>query len=45
MRHPSTGRWHVSDGWAIEDGFCSSLRAAAAKIERMVAARDADVHA
>lgn len=36
LRHPSTGRWVVSmDGSGIEgDGWSSSLRVAAAKIER-----------
>ena len=36
-RNPATGRWQVIDGDAIKvEGFCSSLRAAAAKIERLV---------
>lgn len=36
IRHPATGRWHVSDGWEIVgDGFSSSLRAVAAKIARI----------
>lgn len=36
MRHPSTGRWVVTDGLVIPDAsFCSSLRAAALKIARV----------
>lgn len=36
MRHPSTGRWVVSDGSiVIGDGWSSSLRAAARRIERL----------
>lgn len=39
MRHPSTGRWVVSDGSTIPtDGWCSSLRAAARRIERLAGA-------
>lgn len=34
MRHPVTGRWVVSDGFSLGEGFCSSLRAAARKIKR-----------
>lgn len=34
-RNPASGRWHVIDGREIRDeGFCSSLRAAARKIAR-----------
>lgn len=35
MRHPVSGRWMVSDGYFMESGFCSSLRAAANKINRL----------
>jgi hypothetical protein len=36
MRHPVTGRWVVSDGESIADAsFCSSLRAAARKLDRI----------
>jgi hypothetical protein len=36
MRHPNSGRWYVSDGMTIDGAaFCSSLRAVAAKIERL----------
>jgi hypothetical protein len=35
-RNPATGRWQVLDGREIRDeGFCSSLRAAAIKIDRI----------
>lgn len=35
MRHPSTGRWIVSDGSVIKDeSWSSSLRGAARRIER-----------
>jgi hypothetical protein len=35
LRHPSTGHWVVSpDGVTLDDGFSSSLKAAAARIER-----------
>lgn len=39
MRHPSTGYWMVSfdGGITLDDGFSSSLRAAARKIERRFA--------
>lgn len=36
LRHPSTGHWVVSDGYRCEEGWSSSLRAVALKIERMV---------
>lgn len=39
MRHPTHGRWVVSDGSTIaSEHFCSSLRVAARRIERIVAA-------
>ena len=35
-RNPASGRWHVTDGFmVVGEGWCSSLRAAAAKIGRM----------
>lgn len=35
-RHPVTGRWHVIDSDAIKgEGWSSSLRGVAAKIERL----------
>jgi hypothetical protein len=38
-RNPVTGRWQVSTGTEIQgEGFCSSLRAAAHKIERLTKA-------
>lgn len=37
MRHPVTGRWVVSDGLTVGEGWSSSLRAAARKIEREAA--------
>lgn len=41
MRHPCTGWWVVAtfgeSGWTIDDGWSSSLRAAARSIERRVA--------
>lgn len=36
MRHPSTGRWVVCIDGGIDEGWCSSLRGAARKIEREV---------
>jgi hypothetical protein len=33
-RHPVTGCWHVINDGRISAGFCSSLRAVAAKIAR-----------
>lgn len=36
IRHPVTGRWHVSTGFElVDDGFCSSLRVAALKLARL----------
>jgi hypothetical protein len=36
MRHPWTGRWIISDGLSVADSsFCSSLRAAARKLDRI----------
>ncbi len=38
-KNPATGRWHVTDGRRVlGEGFCSSLRAAALRIERTAAA-------
>lgn len=46
MRHPSTGYWVVSSlgslGWGVEDGFSSSLRAVARRIERLAVRRRAN---
>lgn len=36
MRHPSTGRWVICIDREIDAGWCSSLRAAARRIEREV---------
>jgi hypothetical protein len=39
-KHPVTGRWHVIDGTEmVGEGFSSSLRACAAKIERLIRER------
>ncbi len=39
MRHPAAGYWIISDGLTIEgEGFSSSLRAAARRIDRLAAA-------
>jgi hypothetical protein len=35
MRHPVTGRWVVTDGRTLGPEFCSSLRAAARKIDQL----------
>jgi hypothetical protein len=35
MRHPSTGRWHITfDRLTMDEGWSSSLYAAARRIER-----------
>jgi hypothetical protein len=42
MRNPWTGYWVVSDGYGIEDeGFSSSLRGAARRIEQRLASSSA----